>query len=41
MKKFIESKTMFNTHRFEVVEKIPSGFFVWNIGDNMGLYSHR
>ena len=35
MKKFIESKTMFNTHRFEVVEKIPSGFFVWNIGDNM------
>ena len=22
---------------FEVVEKIPEGFFVWNIGDNMGL----
>ena len=21
---------------FEVVEKIPSGFFVWNIGENMG-----
>lgn len=21
---------------FEIVEKIPSGFFVWNIGDNMG-----
>ena len=21
---------------FEVVEKIPTGFFVWNIGDNMG-----
>lgn len=22
---------------FEIVEKIPAGFFVWNIGDNMGL----
>ena len=22
---------------FEIVEKIPDGFFVWNIGDNMGL----
>lgn len=21
---------------FEVVEKIPEGFFVWNIGENMG-----
>ena len=21
---------------FEIVEKIPAGFFVWNIGDNMG-----
>lgn len=21
---------------FEIVEKIPVGFFVWNIGDNMG-----
>ena len=21
---------------FEVVEKIPTGFFVWNIGENMG-----
>lgn len=26
---------MFNTHTFEVVEKIPAGYFVWNIGDNM------
>lgn len=24
------------THIFEIVEKIPSGFFVWNIGENMG-----
>ena len=22
---------------FEIVEKIPAGFFVWNIGDNMGI----
>ena len=22
---------------FEIVEKIPSNYFVWNIGDNMGL----
>ena len=22
---------------FEIVEKVPAGFFVWNIGDNMGL----
>lgn len=21
---------------FEIVEKIPTGFFIWNIGDNMG-----
>lgn len=21
---------------FEIVKKIPAGFFVWNIGDNMG-----
>lgn len=25
------------TDIFEIVEKIPAGFFVWNIGDNMGL----
>ena len=22
---------------FEIVEKVPANFFVWNIGDNMGL----
>ena len=22
---------------FDIVEKIPAGFFVWNIGDNIGL----
>ena len=22
---------------FEIVEKIPASFFVWNIGDNIGL----
>ena len=24
------------TDIFEIVDKIPSGFFVWNIGENMG-----
>lgn len=23
-------------HEYEIVEKIPKGFMVWNIGDNMG-----
>ena len=34
--KTIESKSMGITDIFEVVEKIPTGFFVWNIGRNMG-----
>ena len=25
------------THTFEVVEKIPPGYMVWNIGENMGF----
>lgn len=25
-----------NTNVFKIVEKIPSGFYVWNIGENMG-----
>lgn len=33
--KTITSETLFNTHTFEVVEKIPANFFVWNIGKNM------
>lgn len=33
-------KTLINTscnatHTFEIVEKIPADYFVWNIGDNM------
>lgn len=27
---------IFRTHTFEIVEKIPSNYFVWNIGENMG-----
>ena len=34
MKKIIVNKA-YRTDYFEVVEKIPHGFFVWNIGDNM------
>ena len=30
--KTLISKTMHNTHTFEVVETFPSGYKVWNIG---------
>ena len=25
---------------FEIVEKIPFGFFIWNIGENMGTHEY-
>ena len=25
---------------FEIVEKVPANFFVWNIGDNMGTHEY-
>lgn len=28
------------TYVFEIVEKIPTGFFVWNIGENMGTHEY-
>ena len=31
----ITNTTLFNTHNFEVVEKIPQRYFIWNIGNNM------
>lgn len=34
--KTITSETMWNTHKFQIVNKIPKGFYVWNIGENMG-----
>lgn len=36
MKNTIISKNIWNTHTFEVVDKIPAGFFVWNIDNIMG-----
>ena len=37
MKKTITTKDTFGkSSSYEVVEKIPVGFFVWNIGENMG-----
>ena len=33
--KTITSTAFGITDVFEIVEKIPSGFYVWNIGDNM------
>ena len=32
----ITSETMGNIHKFQIVNKIPKGFYVWNIGENMG-----
>lgn len=29
-----------NKHVFEIVPKIPRGFFVWNIGENMGTHEY-
>ena len=32
----ITSKDMWNTYTFEIVEKIPENYYIWNIGENMG-----
>ena len=32
----ITSENQFGKDTFEIVDKIPAGFFVWNIGENMG-----
>lgn len=32
----ITSADIWNTHKFQIVDKIPEGFYVWNIGENMG-----
>ena len=32
----ITSETLHNKRTFEIVDKIPALFFVWNIGENMG-----
>jgi hypothetical protein len=29
-----------NIHVFKIVEKIPAGFFIWNIGENMGTHEY-
>lgn len=33
---YTESTLIDRKDIFEIVEKIPTGFFIWNIGDNMG-----
>ena len=33
---YTESNLCERNHTFEIVEKIPANFFVWNIGENMG-----
>ena len=32
----IISTSLWNTHTFKIVEKIPENYLVWNIGENMG-----
>ena len=32
----IKSTGIWNTRKFQIVDKIPAGFYVWNIGENMG-----
>ena len=32
----ITSEDLWNTDIYKIVEKIPFGFYVWNIGENMG-----
>lgn len=41
MNKTITTKDTFGkSSSYEVVEKIPAGFFVWNIGENMGTHEY-
>ena len=41
MNKTITTKDTFGkSSSYQVVEKIPSGFFVWNIGENMGTHEY-
>ena len=37
---YCESELCERKDVFEIVEKIPTGFFVWNIGDNMGTHEY-
>lgn len=36
----ITSETLGKTDIYKIVEKIPFGFYVWNIGENMGIYEY-
>lgn len=36
----IYSKSFGKMDVFEIVEKIPTNFFIWNIGENMGTHNY-
>lgn len=36
MKNTITTKSIWNEDTFEIVDKIPAGYFIWSIGENMG-----
>lgn len=40
--KFENNKITYTSknHVFEIVDKIPTGFFIWNIGENMGTHDY-
>ena len=37
---YIVSALCDKTDVFEITEKIPTGFFIWNIGENMGTHEY-
>lgn len=37
---YIVSALCDRTDVFEITEKIPTGFFIWNIGENMGTHEY-
>lgn len=37
---YIVSALCDKTDVFEITEKVPTGFFVWNIGENMGTHEY-
>ena len=40
MKKITTTDTWGNKNSYEVVEKIPFNFFIWNIGENIGTHEY-
>lgn len=37
---YVESNLSERTDVFEIVDKIPTNFFIWNIGENIGTHEY-